>query len=252
MKKITLLFAILICTTLGFAQINVTTTVGAIPDDNPVGADFTGTATSTVNNITNVTLDLEISHTWNGDLIVSLTSPEGTTVVLVDRPGRTTTGFGCNEDGMQITLDDASGESIEDCFGAEPVTGTFAPNNPFSTFNGENPNGIWTLNISDNAGGDTGDLIAATINIMGQTLGVEENEIGGFNMYPNPVSNSLTIEAPKAIETITLNNILGQEIMHTVPNSLVSIIDMSNLQSGLYIVKATIEGVTATRRILKE
>ena len=258
MKKITLLFTFLMCATLGFSQIAISTTTGAVPDDDPAGADFTGVAASAFNSITDVTLDLDISHTWNGDIIATLSSPEGTSVILVERPGLVdVTGCcGCNEDGMDITLSDAFGTPIEDCVGItgpDPAAvGDFGPNNPFSAFDGEDPNGIWTLNIVDSEGGDTGALDAATINITGETLGVDENEIGGFNMYPNPVSNSLTIEAPKAIETISIVNMLGQEIMRTAPNALESTLDMSDLQSGSYFVKATVDGVIATRRIIKE
>jgi len=244
------------CVTFGYTQIAVSTTTGAIPDASPAGIDFNGTAASALNSITEVTLDLDINHSWNGDLIVTLTSPEGTAVILVDRPGRTTGAPGCNENGMQITLDDAAATPIEDCTGENgpypAVTGSYFPNNPFSAFDGEDPNGTWILNISDNLGGDSGELIAATINIMGQTLGLDQNEIGEFNLYPNPVRNNLTIEAPKTIETINIISILGQEIMRSAPNSKESILDITDLQSGLYIVKVTTDGVIATRRIVKE
>jgi len=255
-KKTILLFSFLMCVTFGYTQIAVSTTTGPIPDASPAGIDFNGTAVSALNSITDVTLDLDINHPWNGDLIVTLTSPEGTAVVLVDRPGRISGAPGCNENGMQITLDDTSAVPIEDCTGENgpypAVVGSYFPNNPLSAFDGENPNGIWILNISDNLGGDTGDLIAATINIMGQTLSLDQNEIGEFNMYPNPVSNRLIIHAPNTIETINVINIIGQEIMRFTPNAQESILDISDLQSGLYIINVTTDGVTATKRIVKE
>jgi len=255
-KKTILLFSFLMCVTFGYTQIAVSTTTGPIPDASPAGIDFNGTAVSALNSITDVTLDLDINHPWNGDLIVTLTSPEGTAVVLVDRPGRISGAPGCNENGMQITLDDTSAVPIEDCTGENgpypAVVGSYFPNNPLSAFDGENPNGIWILNISDNLGGDSGVLIAATINIMGQTLGFVENEIGEFNVYPNPVRNNLNIEAAKTIETINIISMLGQEIMRSAPNSRESILDITDLQSGLYIVKVTLDGVTATRLIVKE
>lgn len=255
MKKTILFFSFLMCVTFGYTQIAVSTTTGAIPDASPAGIDFNGTAASALNSITEVTLDLDINHSWNGDLIVTLTSPEGTAVILVDRPGRTTGAPGCNENGMQITLDDTSATPIEDCTGENgpypAVVGSYFPNNPFSAFDGENPNGIWILNISDNLGGDSGELIAATINIMGQTLGLDQNEIGGFNLYPNPVRNNLTIEAPKTIENINIINLRGQEIKRSMPNSQESILDISDLQSGAYFVQVTIEGITETVKILK-
>lgn len=256
MKKTTLFFTFLMGLTFGYAQITVVTTTGSIPDASPAGIDFNGNAVSALNSITDVTLDLDINHPWNGDLIVTLTSPEGTAIILVDRPGRITSAPGCNENGMRITLDDMSAIPIEDCTGENgpypAVIGSYYPNNPLSDFEGEDPNGIWILNISDNLGGDSGDLIAATINIMGETLGLVQNEIIGFNLYPNPVSSTLTIEAPKTIEIVNIFNMLGQEIMRSTPNAISSTLDMSDLQSGVYIINLTIEGVALTRRLVKE
>mgnify|MGYP000032034140 FL=1 len=45
---------------------------------------------------------------------------------------------------------------------------------------------------------------------------------------------------------------LGQEIMRSTPNAISSTLDMSDLQSGLYIINLTIEGVALTRRLVKE
>jgi CSLREA domain-containing protein len=40
----------------------------------------------------------------------------------------------------------------------QALIGSFAPEQPLSAFDGQDPNGIWTLNISDNAGGNSGTL----------------------------------------------------------------------------------------------
>src|SRR5690606_3145021 len=49
-------------------------------------------------------------------------------------------------------------------------TGTFSPNNPLSAFNGESSLGPWTLFVSDNAAGDTGNI---------QTWGITYSYSGG-------------------------------------------------------------------------
>ena len=46
---------------------------------------------------------------------------------------------------------------------AGPLTGNFLPNNPLSAFNGENPNGTWTLTAVDAAAGDTGSVRAFSL-----------------------------------------------------------------------------------------
>ena len=61
--------------------------------------------------------------------------------------------------------DNFTNTTLDDDFGFNPISGgsapfssTFAPSSPLSAFNGEDPNGTWTLTVSDNAGGDTGTL----------------------------------------------------------------------------------------------
>ncbi len=39
-----------------------------------------------------------------------------------------------------------------------PYSGTFVPQNPLSAFAGQSADGVWTLNVSDNATGDTGNV----------------------------------------------------------------------------------------------
>ena len=85
------------------------------------------------------------------------------------------------------------------------------------------------------------------------TLGIDDlvNE-SAFTYYPNPVKNTLSLNAQKSIETITVYNMLGQEMFRTAPNSISSELDMSNLSTGTYFVKVTIESVTKTIRVIKQ
>ncbi|WP_211362150.1 M36 family metallopeptidase [Aequorivita antarctica] len=131
----------------------------AIPDNNPTGVTVTMNVTENVS-ITDLDVNLNISHTWVGDLIVTIKSPAGTTAVIVDRPGRTTTGAGCSGNDILATLDDEAATPVEnECAGSVPtINGSFTPNNPLSIFDGESTLGIWQLIVSDNAGADTGTI----------------------------------------------------------------------------------------------
>ncbi len=131
----------------------------AIPDNDPVGVTSTLTVTEDFT-IEDLDVNLDITHTWVGDLITTITSPAGTSVIIVDRIGGTGTGVGCSGDDILATLDDAATSPIEGVCGSgvPSIDGTFSPNNPLSAFNGESTLGDWTITISDNAGGDTGTL----------------------------------------------------------------------------------------------
>jgi subtilisin-like proprotein convertase family protein len=130
----------------------------AIPDNNPAGASST-LAIAESGIIADLNVSLNITHTWIGDLEVTLTSPGGTpvTVTLFDN--------NCgNADNLVVTFDDESGNLISGiCNSPVANSGTFRPFSPLSAFDGEQINGTWTLKVVDNAGADVGTLNAWSI-----------------------------------------------------------------------------------------
>lgn len=87
---------------------------------------------------------------------------------------------------------------------------------------------------------------------FGSPLSNTEFIAANIKMYPNPVSNSLTIQALNVIENIAIFNVLGQEVINKNYNDNSVIVDMSCLQAGIYVVKAKINGVVSTSRVIKE
>jgi hypothetical protein len=71
-------------------------------------------------------------------------------------------------------------------------------------------------------------------------------------MYPNPATTNFTIEAQSSVENVTVYNMLGQEVIAKSPNTQQTTIDISTLKVGVYIVKATINGVVSSSRLVKE
>jgi len=75
------------------------------------------------------------------------------------------------------------------------------------------------------------------------TVNVATFDLFGFSYHPNPVNDILHFSSNSKIEKVTISNILGQQISANL-NSDNTILDMSNLPSGNYFVKVTIEGVS--------
>ncbi|MFL5734392.1 MAG: proprotein convertase P-domain-containing protein, partial [Chloroflexia bacterium] len=128
------------------------------------------TVTSTVTiagsgTITKIDLTgLDVAHTYINDLIVQLTSPSNTTVVLINRV------CGGQDNFSNITLDDSAATAIGST--CPPAAGTsYRPSSPLSGFNGQSANGTWTLTISDNAGADTGTLNAWALRVTTGSCG---------------------------------------------------------------------------------
>ncbi|MCG8450232.1 MAG: Ig-like domain-containing protein, partial [Pirellulales bacterium] len=66
------------------------------------------------------------------------------------------------------TFDDEAGIPIT--AGDNPYTGRFQPEQTLSFFDGEDPNGVWTLEINDDAGLDSGTLLNWTLSITTNVL----------------------------------------------------------------------------------
>lgn len=116
-----------------------------------------------VNPITDLDFLTQINHTYVGDLIVTLTSPAATTVTLIDRPGRPPATFGCSGNNINATMDDEAATLVENqCAGAVPtISGTHRPNGSLTAFDGQIPAGVWRIDVTDNAGQDTGTIISS-------------------------------------------------------------------------------------------
>ncbi|MEM9530144.1 MAG: proprotein convertase P-domain-containing protein [Pseudomonadota bacterium] len=141
----------------------------SIPDNSSAGVN-SDLVVGESGTITGMTLALQSDHTWPGDLVASL-SHNSTTVTLMDRPGTTGTGNGCNRQGIDVVFDDSSATPVEGvCEAAPPaVSGTLAPEQPLSAFSGANINGTWRLNVSDNVGQDTGLIQSWCLNFSVET-----------------------------------------------------------------------------------
>ena len=132
----------------------------AITDNLPAGVTSTITVGQAIN-LTDLEVAVAINHTWVGDVRVTLTSPGGTIVTLLDRPGVPASSFGCSNDNMDVVFSDAASVVPEtSCPGTTPwLSGPVLPVSPLSAFDGETTLGTWTLTVSDNAGGDTGQIV---------------------------------------------------------------------------------------------
>lgn len=81
-------------------------------------------------------------------------------------------------------------------------------------------------------------------------LSTQNNEIAGLRVYPNPVSNGvLHFESNLNSErTISLFDVLGKEVIKTTTSN--TTINIAHLNSGIYIVKITENGKTATNKLV--
>jgi subtilisin-like proprotein convertase family protein len=152
----------------------------AIPDNDPTGLAFAFTATTPLTPIESVVVTLNISGGFNGDLYAYLTRGSEQ-AILLNRVG--VTGVDVNgypDAGMNVSLSSGVFPDIHQyrvtLGGAGIPTGTWSAdgrldpvsatrNNTLDVFTGTNPNGDWTLFVSDVSAGSIATLNAWSVDI---------------------------------------------------------------------------------------
>jgi serine protease len=153
-------------------------------DPNQLEATIKVKSTAT---IANVRVGFNITHTYASDLRISLVSPKGTTLQLINR--RPWTGGGSGY--VRTLMDDAATVSIAS--GTSPFVGSFRPESPLSGFDGESAAGTWKLVIEDGWLGDTGKLL-------------------NWALYITPAANAPPLGGTSAVEAISELPSLGAAI----------------------------------------
>jgi hypothetical protein len=84
------------------------------------------------------------------------------------------------------------------------------------------------------------------------TASISDNALLKISMYPNPASSKLNISAPNTIKSAAIYNILGKQVMRLNINKNNESIDVSNLSSGMYLIKYTIGNAVGTAKFIKQ
>jgi photosystem II stability/assembly factor-like uncharacterized protein len=107
-------------------------------------------------------------------------------------------------------------------------------------------------NFSGSYGGGCDTIIKTT---NGGLQWIEEKNKKEFlKIYPNPVSEQLTIETTKLTKesTLTIVNVSGQELIRQNMKDSKTQLDISNLTKGIYFVKLITDKKVEVRKIIKE
>lgn len=137
--------------------------------------------------VADVNINLDVTHTYLEDLVISLISPAGTKVVL--------TSSSCGSlRNINATFDDDG--SPFTCMNNPAITGVVRPLGSLASFNGESLFGEWTLEIRDNAPSDGGSLNAFSLDICVEgAFRPDADEDGVFDD-----GDDLCLGTPKGLE----------------------------------------------------
>ena len=215
-------------------------TIQNIPDGpSPTVSTAGPTLTSVINvpisqTITDVNVNVNVTHQWIRDLVSRVVHPDGTVVILGNRI--------CNDqDGYNITFNDGSPAIA--C--TAPITaGTFNPNQALSALNSKNTNGNWSLTMNDYFQGDIGTLNSWSVEVcyVQATLKSESFGLENFTLYPNPNNGNFNIQFTSTSSDeikVNVHDIRGREIYsksYTNNGLFNENLQLSNVQSGVYLV----------------
>jgi len=196
------------------------------------GGTNAGTVIANIVRTFNVTNHFEINdlnvgflatHSWRGDIELTLTSPQGTSVILLI-PDTALTG---DHDNWDVALDDEAPGPADNDLDDNVAAPNFAndrsglPNNALSVFDGEDAFGDWVLSVCDQfPTSDNGNYLASQLLFDG-----------------NPIVD-LAISKTSSSSTYTP----GQQLVYTLvvtnngPENANGLTVTDNLPSGLTLV----------------
>lgn len=130
----------------------------SIPDNSDAGIN-NDISISDSRLLVSVRLYLDISHSYVGDLKVTLTNLNTMqSITVIDRPG--SLPYGCGNSDIVTILDDGAIQYADDQCASSPqaISGIYLPSQPVGKFTGNTAYGTWRLNVSDQYINDTGYL----------------------------------------------------------------------------------------------
>lgn len=203
--------------------------------------------TNAPQNFERVTVTLNgLTHQFVSDLDILLVSPGGQKIVLMSDAGE-----GTGVENVTLTFDDTASTTLPPA--SKIVSGTYRPSNfaPDDTFNspapagpysgslsvlqGSNPNGIWSLYIVDDSGGDSGRIEGGwSLNFYSRQL--------------IPSATDLSVSATSSPETVQLGEsaTIAVTVQNHGPSDATGIMLTNILPTGFYIssIQTTAESVS--------
>ncbi|WP_165731748.1 T9SS type A sorting domain-containing protein [Polaribacter sp. 20A6] len=84
------------------------------------------------------------------------------------------------------------------------------------------------------------------------TASLSKNEIKGFTTYPNPITNNMfTVATSSGLsKSVTIFNLLGKQVFKTNFSGEKKDLDVSEINSGVYVLKVTESGKTTTKKLV--
>ncbi|XMO88132.1 reprolysin-like metallopeptidase [Algibacter sp. AS12] len=205
--------------------------------------------------VSGVTLTVNISHNWPGDILLGLQSPEGNLITLLE----SYTPCQGEDSNLVVTFDDNGTEF--NCTTTGDGLTMKSPSASLSGWNGEAANGNWLLGLGDSGVDDIGALNSWSIEVCSLELLPLHTTSFEFNdlvVYPNPNKGEFTIKLDSAASnniSVNIVDLRGRVIYnntYTNSSNFEETLKLNNVQSGMYILNISDGIKQATKKIIIE
>jgi hypothetical protein len=139
-----------------------------------------------------------------------------------------------------IALQSTVGYSYQWMLGGSTISGATSQNYTPTA------NGLYTVEVTDSHG-----CSSVSVPYNYTWVGIEESGVNNIEIYPNPTTDRLYIDAAQNTE-IEISNIAGQILKCLIINNNHTIIDISDFAEGLYFVKVKNEKGISVKKFVKE
>lgn len=89
-----------------------------------------------------------------------------------------------------------------------------------------------------------------------RTIGIRNNEVNAFAVYPNPTSGSLylNLTSLKGKIVVTVASLIGQEVSSSTlaAGTALHLVDLSALPAGTYVIKVITDKGVSTQKVVKQ
>lgn len=173
MKTRNLILAVLALAVVAFGAAQLYAAVTEPSTNVPLAIPDNGSVNSTLNfsvngTITDANLTVDITHTWDSDIRLTLASPSVAGQILWQNCGG-------SADNMTNTVLDNDAGSLANCaFAGAPYTGSFQPTSAgvaapgsLNAFDTTASGGVWTLTVADDSAICTGTLNSWSLTLDG-------------------------------------------------------------------------------------
>lgn len=198
-----------------------------------------------------VDLTTFLTHSFPGDLDITITSPAGTVVTLTTDNGGGNAGVfnGTVWDdqanpGGQVPYVHNNGIVTDHEYLPGFLAPTLTPEEPLGAFRGQNPNGTWTITISDDNAADGGTLNSWTLDVHTLPSPPIETSVAFTQSTPTAIPSGPAVVTSTLLVSGMGNSITSVDLTTFLTHSFPADIDMTIMSPGGTVVTLTTDNAT--------